>query len=148
MKSIPLLLLPLVGMLFSGTAHSAVFKSVGAAPAILYDAPSARAQKLFVAPSGMPLEVVLNSGAWSRVRDVAGDFAWVEAKALVAKRTLVARSAGIRIHASANDNAAIVFGAERGVMLDLLEGAPSGWVKVRHRDGANGFARAADVWGD
>lgn len=147
MKSIPLLLLPLAGMLFSCAAHAAVFKSVGAAPVILYDAPSARAHKLFVAPRGMPLEVVLNSGAWSRVRDVAGDLAWVEAKALVAKRTLVARSS-IRIHASADDNAAIVFGAERGVMLDLLEGAPSGWVKVRHRDGANGFARAADVWGD
>ena len=150
MKSVPLslFLLPLAAMLFSGASCAAEFKSVGAYPAILYAAPSGRAPKRFIAPSGMPLEVVQSAGGWSRVRDAAGDLAWVDTRALLAKRTVVARSAATRIHAAAEDNAAIVFGAERGVLLDMLEGAPSGWVKVRHRDGASGFARAADVWGD
>ena len=40
-------------------AASAVeFRSVGAAAAVLYDAPSLSARKLFVAPRGMPLEVL------------------------------------------------------------------------------------------
>ena len=37
------------------------YRAVGDSPAILYDAPSLRAKKLFVAPRGMPLEVVVSA---------------------------------------------------------------------------------------
>jgi hypothetical protein len=39
------------------------------------------------------------------------------------------------------------FEAERDVVLELLEAAPGGWVKVRHRDGQTGFLKVAQVWG-
>ena len=150
MKSVTLLpfLLPLAAMLCPAAVLAAEFKSVGAYPATLYQSPNGRSRKLFIAPRGMPVEVVQVSAGWSRVRDATGDLAWLDSRALVAKRMLVARVATVRVHAAADEAAATVFGVERGVLLELLEGAPSGWVKLRHRDGATGFARATDVWGD
>jgi SH3-like domain-containing protein len=130
-------------------AASAVeFRSVGAAPAIMYDAPSTKGRKLFVAPRGMPVEVVLTYGAWVKVRDAGGDLSWVEAKSLVNKRNVVVKAASARVRSAAEDNAAIVFTAEKGVLLEKMDAAPAGWVKVRHRDGQSGFVRAAEVWGE
>jgi len=48
----------------SACASAIDFKTVGAAPAILYDAPSAKGGKMFIAPPGMPVEVVLGYGEW------------------------------------------------------------------------------------
>jgi SH3-like domain-containing protein len=140
-----LFLLPLAA---AGAAHAAEFKSVGAAPAVLYDTPSEKGRKIFVAPRGMPVEVVLTYGDWTKVRDAAGDLSWVESKALLPKRTLITTVAGARVRAAADESAAVVFTADKGVLLDLAEPVSSGWVKVRHRDGQGGYIKAADVWGE
>ncbi|SNS18220.1 SH3 domain-containing protein [Noviherbaspirillum humi] len=134
--------------LCGASAQALDFKSVGASPAILYDTPSVKGKKLFVAPRGMPVEVVLTYGDWVKVRDASGDMAWLEAKALAARRTVVVNAAGSRIRAAADDNSAVVFSADKGVLLDLLEPAAAGWVKVRHRDGQVGFIKSAEVWGE
>jgi SH3-like domain-containing protein len=135
-------------LLLAATAgHALDFKSVGAVPAILYDAPSTKGGKLFVAPRGMPLEVVLSYGEWVKVRDASGDLAWTEAKGLSPKRTLVVRAANTKVRASADDNAATVFTADKGVLLELAESAGNGWVKVRHRDGQSGYVKSSDIWG-
>lgn len=133
---------------FAGGAHAAEFKSVGAAPAILYDAPSERGRKVFIAPRGMPVEIVLSYGDWVKVRDVSGDLSWVEAKALDARRELIVNVAGAKIHAAPDPASPVLFSAERGVLLDLAEPIASGWIRVRHRDGQGGYVRASDVWGD
>jgi SH3-like domain-containing protein len=52
-----------------------------------------------------------------------------------------------QVRAAAEDKAVLVFEAERDVVLELLEAAPGGWVKVRHRDGQSGFLKAQQVWG-
>jgi SH3-like domain-containing protein len=59
---------------------AADFKSVGADPAIMYNAPSERGRKVFVAPPGMPVEIVLNQDGWSKVRDASGDLSWMNTK--------------------------------------------------------------------
>ena len=138
----------LAATLTAPAARSAEFKSVGAAPAILYDAPSARGRKQLVAPRGMPVEGVLSYGEWTKVRDVAGDLSWVEAKALDNRRHVVVSVAGAKVRASADEAGAVVFSADKGVLLELAEPISSGWVKVRHRDGQGGYIRAADIWGD
>jgi SH3-like domain-containing protein len=132
----------------SGAAHAADYKAVGASPVIMYDAPSERGRKVFVAPRGMPVEVVLTYGDWSKVRDVGGDLLWVESKALTPKRTVVVKTATAKIRSAADDAAPVVFSADRSVILELTETAGSGWLKVRHRDGLSGFVKAADVWGE
>jgi SH3-like domain-containing protein len=138
----------LVSLLSLGSAQALDFKSIGATPAVLFDAPSARGKKVFVAPRNMPVEVILTYGEWTKVRDAGGDLSWVESKYLIPKRHVVVKAAAARVRASADDAAATVFTAEKGVLLEVAEPAVSGWIKVRHRDGQSGFAKVNDVWGD
>lgn len=147
MQSIRLLTLAAL-LVSASSAHAIDFKSVGAAPAVLYDAPSAKGIKLFVAPRGMPVEVVLTYGEWTKVRDAGGDLSWIESKALSSKRSLIVIAANAKVRASADDNASPVFSADKGVLLELLEPGAAGWIKVRHRDGQSGFIRAAEAWGE
>ena len=72
-----------------GLAQSAEFRSIGDAPAIVYDAPSLKAKKLFVASRDYPLEVIVNIEGWVKVRDAAGDLFWVEKKVLSERRMLL-----------------------------------------------------------
>ena len=128
-------------------AGAAEFRSVGVPAAVLYDAPSVQARKVWVAPRQMPLEILTVVNQWVKVRDVSGDAAWIERGELSTQRTLVARvSATIRV--AGQEGAEVVFVAERGVVLELLDPMPvSGWIRVRHRDGSSGWVRAAEVWG-
>jgi len=123
------------------------FKTVGAAPAILYDAPSTKGVKKFIVPRGAPLEVVLAYGEWLKVRDVDGDLAWTEAKGLTTKRNVIVRTANLKIRATPDDAAAAVFSADKGVLLEVTESAGAGWIKVRHRDGLVGYVKNSEVWG-
>jgi len=122
------------------------YKSIGPDPAILYDAPTTRGRKLFVAPRGMPVEVVVAQSDWIRVRDQSGDLSWVERKALVDKRTVIA-TAGAAAHAGPDETTPVVFRVQQGVVLDLLEAPSNGYAHVRHRDGASGWLRLTDLWG-
>ena len=133
----------------AGAAPSGTdYRAIGPGPAIMYDAPGAKARKIYAAPAGMPVEVVITSGDWSRVRDASGDLAWVESKALMNKRMLVVEAAQATARSAPNDTAPVVFTAAKGVLLELAEPVASSWVKVRHRDGDIGFVKAADVWGE
>jgi SH3-like domain-containing protein len=134
--------------LLVGSVQAAEFKSVGPAAAILYDAPSAKGRKVFVAPRDMPVEVVLSYGAWAKVRDAGGDLSWIESKALAPKRTLVTNVANLKVRSAAEDAAAVSFSADKGVLLELVESTGSGWLRVKHRDGQNGFVKASEVWGE
>ncbi|GAA4022166.1 SH3 domain-containing protein [Actimicrobium antarcticum] len=131
-----------------GSAQALDYKSIGAAPAVLYDAPSARGKKVFVAPRNMPVEVILTYGEWTKVRDAGGDLSWVESKSLTPKRHVLVKTAGARVRSAADEAAGTVFTAEKGVLLELAEPAAAGWVKVRHRDGQAGFIKVGEVWGE
>ena len=131
----------------TGLAQALDFRSVGASPVVMYDAPSAKGGKLSVAPRGMPLEVVFTSGAWSKVRDMSGEMSWVESKDLVTRRNLIVRVANAKVRATADESGALVFSADKNVLLEMAEPATAGWVKVKHRDGQIGYVKAAEVWG-
>lgn len=135
-------------MAYNGGVQAADFKSIAAAPAILYDAPSPRGVKLFIAPRNMPLEVILSYGSWVKVRDASGDLSWVEASALSEQRWVVVSVANAKIRAAEDDAASVVFSADKNVLLELLAPAASGWVRVKHRDGQSGYIKAAEVWGE
>lgn len=148
MKSVRLAILAAALLPVATAVHALEFRSVGAAPAVLYDAPSAKGRKMFVAPRGMPVEVVLTYGDWIKVRDARGDLAWIESRHLTPKRNVVVSAASARVRASAEEAAAVVFTAEKGVLLDMVDPAAAGWIKVRHRDGLSGYVRAAEIWGE
>jgi SH3-like domain-containing protein len=134
-------------LLASCAAAAFDFKTVGPHPVILYDAPSAKGGKLYIAPSGMPVEVMLSYGDWVKVRDAAGDMAWTEARGLSARRNVIVRVASARVRAAPEDNAAVLMTADKNVLLELVDPEAGPWVRVRHRDGISGYVRASEVWG-
>lgn len=128
-------------------AHAGLeFRSVGEMPAILYDGPSLKANRMFVASRGSPVEVVSTLEGWVKVREPGGQLAWVEAKALVHKRTVSVSVPQVTVHVAPADTAPPAFTAQQGVILELLE-ASGAWVHVKHRDGLAGYVRANQVWG-
>lgn len=128
-------------------ARALDFRSIAEAGTVMYDAPSQKARPLFVAARGTPVEVVVSTEAWIKVRDAAGDIAWVEKRALADKRMLIVLGTGAEVRKEADAAAALVFEADKDVLLEWLEAGPAGWVRVRHADGQSGFVRVNQVWG-
>ena len=130
-------------------AVAADYNAIGTEPAILYDAPTLRGNKTFIAPRGMPVEVIVAQGDWARVRDASGGLAWVEKKMLTDRRAVVVNaSGGAIVHASADEASPAVLRAQTGVLLEMMAAASGGWVQVRHHDGQTGFVKANEVWGE
>jgi len=134
-------------MLACGSASAFDFLSVALPFAVLYDTPSAKGAKRYVAPRGMPLEVMARYGDWVKVRDAEGDLAWTEARGLAPQRNVVVIAALASVHGAPDDNAEVVMTADKGVLLALVGTVGSNWVQVRHRDGIVGFVHSAEVWG-
>ena len=135
------------GLGWAGAGAAADFRSVAENAAVLYDAPSAKAKKLYVVSHGYPFEVVVVVEGWSKVRDASGEMTWIETRLLSDKRTLMVRQPLAQVREAADDNAPVAFQAQQNVLLELLEVAGGGWLRVRHRDGPSGFIRISQVWG-
>lgn len=129
------------------TASAIEYRSVTAAKAVLYDAPSAQGKKLFVVGQGYPVEVIVNLGEWLKVRDSHGSLTWVEAKQLATKRTVLVTQPQVEMRQAADASSPLISRLEKDVVLDLVEPAGNGWIKVKHRDGLVGYISAASVWG-
>ena len=44
-------------------------------------------------------------------------------------------------------NSELVFQAEENIVMEWLDSAVKGWVKVRHIDGQTGYVKINQVWG-
>lgn len=135
-------------------AGAADFRVTADQPTLLYDGPSSKAKPLFLYGRDVPVELIVTVEGWAKVRDAAGTIGWMDRKGLSEKRMVVVRAPVADVRAGADDASALVFRAERDVLLELAEAAASvattsvpGWVRVRHRDGASGFVRIAQVFG-
>lgn len=134
-------------MLVAAAAGAAEFRSVAENAVVLYDAPSLKAQKLYLLERDYPLEVVVALENWIKVRDASGELAWVEKKSLSDKRNVMVNVPLADVRQAPNDSAPLVFQAEKSVILELVEFSDPGWIKVRHRDGQTGYVRTNQVWG-
>ena len=123
------------------------FRSVAENAAVLYDAPSARAKKLYVVNHGYPVEVMVVIEGWAKVRDASGELTWIESKFLTGKRTVIVKVPLAQIHQSTDESAPIVFQAQQNVILELVDATSGGWLRVKHRDGQTGFVKVTQVWG-
>lgn len=132
---------------FSLSAHAAEFRSILPNKAITYDAPSAASNKLYIMHQGYPVEVIVNLGAWVKVRDQQGGLSWLEGKDLDTKRmVLVTDQTDIRVAESAES--ALLATIEKDILLELLSpNINHGWVKVKHRDGIVGYIQSSAIWG-
>lgn len=128
-------------------AHALDYRSIAVDRAVLYDAPSVQARKLYLVTRYYPVEVIVDLEAFAKVRDVSGELAWVEKKNLADKRTVLVTVPLADVRQVPDTGSPLVFQAERSVALELIENTGKGWLKVRHPDGATGYVAIGQVWG-
>jgi SH3-like domain-containing protein len=128
-------------------ADALEYRSTGRA-ALLYDAPSTTAGKVAIAGSGLPLEVVVDTEAWVKVRDHSGRLAWIEKSALGEARNVMVKAETSLIREQPRPDAEIAFRAARGVLLEVTGQADAyGWLPVKHADGLAGWLPVHEAWG-
>lgn len=140
----------LTGILLFSSSYVAAemeFVSIAENAVVMYDAPSLRADKLYVASLYLPVEIVVNVDGWAKVRDSSGSLAWVEKKVLSQQRYVVVTVPLADIYQSADMNSELVFQAEENIVMEWLDSDVMGWVKVRHLDGQTGYVKVNQVWG-
>ena len=128
-------------------AAAAEYRALGERPAVLYDAPSTRADRLFVASRLYPFEVLVKLELWTKVRDANGEVAWVENSAFGSRATVLVTVPLADVRAAPDAASNLVFEAYKQVILEVAAPPAGEWIKVRHRDGQEGFIRVAHVWG-
>lgn len=138
-------------LMFYGRAVAGInFLSISDHAVIMYDAPSLKAEKLYVASRFLPVEAVVNVEDWVKVRDSGGVFAWVEKKFLSNKRYIIVTVPLADVFRDADTNSDLLFQVEKSVVMEWLDSTGAGWVKVRHLDGQIGqigYIRISQVWG-
>lgn len=141
------LLLTVAALALPGAAAALDYRSLNQV-GVMYDAPSIKGKKLWVVHRGTPVEAIISLDQWVKVRDASGSIAWIERKALSATRTVIVTAASAEVRQKADQASPVAFTAGRDLLLELLDKSSTGWVKVKHRDGATGYIRATDVWGE
>jgi SH3-like domain-containing protein len=117
-------------------------------PATLYDAPSAAADKVAIVGAGYPLEVVVRTESWLKVRDHDGALSWIEASAAQGKPSVMVTAATAYVLEKPQPDAPARFRVTQGVLLEMLgPGGEPGWIKVRHPQGGEGYLSLRDIWG-
>jgi len=130
------------------TAAAKSFVTIGDEPAIMFDAPSTRANKTFIVNALTPLEVLVKLDKWTKVRDTENAIGWIENAAIGERRHVQVSVASADVRAMSAANAALVFDAQRAVLLEVTGPIAEGWLSVRHRDGQAGYVRLSQIWGD
>jgi SH3 domain protein len=128
-------------------AYAVEYVSVSESKAILYDAPSIKAKKLFVVNRYMPFEQVVTLDDWVKVRDRSGGLYWVEKRVLSDKRYVFALLPLVDVRTAPDFDSPRLFQVRQQVALERLESTGTGWIKVRHQDGNVGYVRSVEVWG-
>jgi SH3-like domain-containing protein len=97
--------------------------------------------------SGLPVQVLEESEGWRRIRDPAGDRAWVRADKLSPDRTVYVSSAqtpGLSLRAAPRPESRTLAHLAKGVVA-RLEGCVGGWRKVTV-SGQTGWVDKAGLW--
>lgn len=139
----------LLGMLLlaAPAAHALDYVSVADSTAILYDANSTKAKKLFVISRYTPLEVVVNLQNWIKVRDSSGTLAWIERRAVSDRQYVVVTAALASVLKAPEAGAPVLYQVSRSVALESLGINGGGWIKVRDLQGSVGYMKSIEVWG-
>ena len=132
----------------AGQALALEYASVAESSAVLYDAPSTKAKKIFVVSRYWPLEQVVTLDAWIKVRDSSGSLAWIERRDVSNKRFVVVTAPRAMLRPLPEEGSVVIMQARQQVALEWLENTGTGWLKVRHADGLTGYVKTTEVWGD
>ena len=126
---------------FSAAAEGIAMKT----PGVLYDAPSEQARPLFILTAGYPLRQISRVDGWRKVGLHTGENGWVRENDAAPKKSAVVSAETAAVRFSPSPDAAEVFYARRGVVLNIV-GENGGWTEVSHQDGETGFVNSSDLW--
>jgi len=146
LRRIAALLLAWAALLCASQAAALDYRSIAVPAAVLYDAPSLKARKLFILNQGYPVEVFVTLDAWVKVRDASGELAWIEVRNLAAQRVVMVKVVRAEVRRAPEENAPVAFVAEQDVLLEVVDTVDN-WAHVKHRDGSVGYIRITQVWG-
>ncbi len=107
--------------------------------------PSTEAALIRRAHENEPLRVVGSRGQWLRVQDVANESAWIYGPLIDGRAAVVVVRDLVNVRANPGTEHPVVFTAERGVNLLVLDRAGR-WLRVRH-DVGEGWVQDSLVWG-
>jgi len=141
------LLLLLTFLSALNTANALEYVSVSGATAILYDANSTKAKKLYVISRYTPLEKVVDLKYWIKVRDSSGTMAWIERSAVSDRHYVVVNVPVATVRQAPENKAPVLYQVSQNVVMESLGVNAGGWVKARHQDGSIGYVKSAEVWG-
>lgn len=128
-------------------AYALEYVSVSDSSAILYDANSTKAKKLFVISRYTPLEKVVNLQNWIKVRDSSGTMAWIERRAVSDKQYVVVNVPLATVRKMPEIKSPVLFQVTQNVVMESLGVNGGGWIKAKHLDGSVGYMRSIEVWG-
>ena len=137
----------MLGLVFCFSVSALEYRSIAPAKAVLYDAPSTQAGKLYILNESYPVEIIVNLGAWVKIRDALGSLSWIESSQLSPKRTVLVLSKN-SIYSSESVSSPVIALVDKDVTLELVSTViKNGWVKVKHRNGTSGFMQTSTLWG-
>ena len=100
---------------------------------------------------GFPLKVIKKNGKWIKVKDFEGDSGWIYRKLLVNKPQMIVKAnrgqnQKINIRRGPGTKKKIIGKAYYGVVFSTVS-QKSGWVKVKHDSGLEGWIKRSLLWG-
>lgn len=136
-----LMLMPVFGLALE-------FKSIESPKAILFDGPSAAANKQYIVGQLTPVEVIVTLADMVKVRDADGGLFWLKADDLSDTRTVVIKAQSAELHTEASAGSPVLAVVEQQVVMLLAsDEAINGWLNVRSVDGTSGYIPLNAVWG-
>jgi len=123
------------------------FLSISSNSAIMYDAPSLKAEKLFIVNAYFPVQVLVKVEGWTKVKDSSDTIAWIENKFLTERRYVIVTAPLANIHQSADIHSPILFQVQKDVVIELLDSSTTDWVQIRLQNGQMGYIRSNQIWG-
>lgn len=108
-------------------------------------------QVLWEYGSGFPVEVIKRQGSWVKTKDFENDSGWIHKSLLhYSPQVIVKVNKGtenkINIRTGPSTSYPVVGKALYGVVFKSLE-KKSGWIKVSHSSGLEGWIKANLLWG-
>jgi SH3-like domain-containing protein len=101
--------------------------------------------------NGFPLRVIKKKGKWVKVKDFEDDTGWIYKKLLINRPQMIVKSnrgteEKINIRSGPGTKKKIVGKAYYGVVFSTIE-QKSGWVRVKHQSGLEGWIKRSLLWG-
>lgn len=128
-------------------ADETEFLSISSNAAIMYDAPSLKAEKLFIVNAYFPVQVLVKVEGWTKVKDSNDTIAWIENKFLTERRYVIVIVPFANIYQSADIHSSILFQVQKDVAVEWLDSSMTDWVHIRLQNGQMGYIRSNQVWG-